>query len=434
MKVVGIIAEYNPFHKGHAYHLKKTRQQTQADYVIIAMSGNFVQRGAPALLDKYSRTQMALCCGADLVLELPVLFASSSAEYFAKGGVSLLRQTGVVTHLGFGMECNTLPLLQDIAETLLHEPTPYKNILNQNLRNGFSYPMARSNALETYFTEYTEPCQVSSSSIDPTRSSLQETLSSPNNILAIEYLKALTYYKSAIVPSPILRQGSGYHDISRDRSFCSAAAIRAFIKEYVWGRAYDNSTFQPLADKMPEEAFSILSHYPHPFLFEDDFSTPIHYKLLMESVQTLASYADSSPSLVSRMKKMAPYFVSWSSFCELLKTKNVTYTRLSRLLLHMLLNIRQDSLRTFPEPCYLRVLGFRKSSAPLLSAIKSQGSLPLLVNLARDSKGMPPAALQLLSYDLDASSLYQMTQNTKSHPPARPLSIVSDYRHPVLCL
>lgn len=131
---------------------------------------------------------------------------------------------------------------------------------------------------------------------------------------------------------------------------------------------------------------------------------------------------------------MAPYFVSWSSFCELLKTKNVTYTRLSRLLLHMLLNIRQDSLRTFAEPCYLRVLGFRKSAAPLLSAIKSQGSLPLLINLARDSKGMPPAALQLLSYDLDASYLYQMAQNTKSHPPARPLPIVSDYRHPVLCL
>ncbi len=424
MKAIGIIAEYNPFHNGHAYQIEKNKQETGADYVVIAMSGNFVQRGAPALLDKYSRAQMALSCGADLVLELPVLFAVSSAEHFAKGGVSLLHHTGVVTHLGFGMEHHYLPTLQNVADVLLRQPEAYQAELRKQLKNGLSYPHARSRALEAYFI-----FQKPGFRKESPQQHLQEILASPNNILAIEYLKALSYYKSAMIPCPVLRQGNGYHNTALDHDFCSASAIRAFLKE-----RRSACPLEPLANTMPKAAYTLLGRYPHPFLFEDDFSTLIHYKLLTDPVQRIASYADSSLPLANRIKKMAPYFVSWSGFCQLLKTKNVTYTRLSRLLLHMLLQICQEDFCALSKPSYLRVLGFRKSAAPLLSAIKKQGSLPLLTNLSKDSKRLPATAQKLLSYDLDASNLYHLIQHSKEAPCARSLPIKNEYQQPILCL
>ena len=275
MNVIGIIAEYNPFHKGHAYQIEKIKREVQADYAIIAMSGDFVQRGAPALVDKYCRAQMALSSGADLVLELPVLFASSSAEYFAKGGVSLLCHTGVVTHLGFGTENGQLSVFQKIAGVLLKEPELYADMLNVHLKNGFSFPNARAKALQAYFA----------STGDVSFPPVWETLSLPNNILAIEYLKALAQLGSSIIPYPIKRQGNGYHDISREGSFCSAAAIRAFAKGCRPQHGYpslegglppseEKHAFLPLADAMPQAAFEALCSYPRPFLFEDSFSTP----------------------------------------------------------------------------------------------------------------------------------------------------------------
>ncbi len=435
MNVIGIIAEYNPFHKGHAYQIEKIKREVQADYAIIAMSGDFVQRGAPALVDKYCRAQMALSSGADLVLELPVLFASSSAEYFAKGGVSLLCHTGVVTHLGFGTENGQLSVFQKIAGVLLKEPELYANMLNVHLKNGFSFPNARAKALQAYFA----------STGDVSFPPVWETLSLPNNILAIEYLKALAQLGSSIIPYPIKRQGNGYHDISREGSFCSAAAIRAFAKGCRPQHGYpslegglppseEKHAFLPLADAMPQAAFEALCSYPRPFLFEDSFSTLLQYKLLTEPPKLLSAYADSSPALANRIKKMAPFFVSWSNFCKILKTKNVTYTHLSRLLLHILLNIYQEDYPAFPEPLYLRALGFRKDAAPLLSAIKSHGTLPLLVNLPKDSRDLDAAAQKLLSYDINASNLYNLAQSSLMPKDARCLPLKNDYRQPILCL
>ena len=417
MKVIGIIAEYNPFHKGHAYQIETLKKEIKADYVIIAMSGNFMQRGTPALMDKYSRTRMALSCGADLVLEIPVLYATASAEYFAKGGVSLLNGTGVVTHLGFGVEHDTSGILQEIASILLRQPENFQKTLKQELKRGSSFPNARFLALKTCF----EGKKISSEQ-------LEDILSSPNNILAIEYLKALSYYDSKIVPIPLLRKGHGYHDTSIENGFCSASAIRNILKQEALNLNMI-TTANHLHDTMPEPAYEILKNYSHPFLYKNDFSTLLHYKLLMESSDMLSVFADSSPDLAARIKKELSAFISWGSFCEHLKTKNITYTRLSRLFLHIILDIHQEMYENFQDVSYLRVLGFRKTSTPLLSAIKSQSSFPLITSPADATKILSDNGSRLIGLDLRASDLYRLGLVSKGDN-----TLKNDYCQPTIRL
>ncbi len=424
MKVIGIIAEYNPFHKGHAYQIETMKKKLQADYLIIAMSGNFVQRGAPALLDKFTRTKMALSAGADLVLELPVLYATASAEYFAKGGVSLLHNTGIVTHLGFGIENNMIDLLQEIADTLLTPPEAFQNKLKQELKNGNSFPVARSIALKSYFSIY--------KSVNIHQ--LEKILASPNNILAIEYLKALAYYNSKLIPFPLLRRGKGYHDTSIEKDFCSASAIRSFLqkKETTIRNLVpvtSSISFIPLELAMPEIAFDIFKNYSHPLLFEDDFSPLLHYKFLMETLDTLSAYADSSLALARRIKHELSAFTCWSKFCAHLKCKNITYTHLSRLFLHILLEICQEDYQNFLAPSYLRVLGFRKSSASLLTALKKNSNLPIVTSPANAMHVLPIPAQHLLSYDLTSTNLYQIGLTAKGDT-----SLKNDYQQPILRL
>lgn len=445
MNVLGIIAEYNPFHKGHAYQIETLKKETGAAYAIIAMGGNFMQRGAPALLEKYTRARMALSCGADLVLELPALYATASAESFAYGGVALLEGTGVVTHLGFGTESANFPLLQEIADMLACQPLPFRQALKQELKQGLSFPAARTLAIEACLGK---------------EETLKDILSSPNNILAVEYLKALSHCHSSILPSPLLRRGQRYHDVSLGQEFSSASAIRASIQTlasrptsaapanspasaacasipktgsgcfaaiHTGSSGLDSCKAPEYA--MPAPAFGILKEYPHPFLWEDDFSTLLHYKLLTESQEQLSHYADSSEDLARRMKKEAGAFLSWNGFCQHLKSKNITYARLSRVFLHIILNITKEDCQPLPAPSYLRVLGFQKQAAPLLAAIKAHGSLPLLLSPAAAPKLLPAPAQRLLSHDLAASSLYRIGLAAKGDN-----SLKNDYQHPMICL
>lgn len=421
MNVLGIIAEYNPFHQGHAYQIQTLKEKTQADYVIAAMSGNFVQRGAPAMLDKYSRTRMALSCGVDLVLELPVLYACASAEYFARGGVFLLEGTGVVTHLGFGTETEQFDFLQETSNILNRQPEDFRRILQQELKKGLSFPAARTLALKACFTNKDHSFSAESERI----------LASPNNILAIEYLKALTHYHSQILPCPLLRQGAGYHDIALTQNICSASAIRTHIKAHAGHWAASSPVcFDSLpADTIPEPAFLVLKNYPRPFLFEDDFSMLLHYKLLTESEYQLSRYADVSSDLARRLKKEIGAFLLWSSFCEHLKTKNITYSHLSRVFLHILLEIRKEDYQLFSEPSYLRVLGFRREAAPLLTAIQRKGRLPLVTSLVRSEHTLSDSARRLLSWDLNSSNLYRVGITAQGDN-----SLKNDYRQPIVCL
>ncbi|WP_455718849.1 tRNA(Met) cytidine acetate ligase, partial [Anaerosporobacter sp.] len=215
MQVVGLITEYNPFHNGHAYHIQKAKEITNADYVIVIMSGNYVQRGTPAIIDKYSRTLMALNNGADIVIELPVIYATASAETFAAGAIRILHDLGIVNSICFGSECGDLTLLSSIAKALCIESEEFRDTLLKYLRQGLSYPMARKHALlnTIELSNYTNQ-------------QIEQVIESSNNILGVEYLKALYRLSSNIVPYTILREGSGYNDLTLDTTFSSASALR----------------------------------------------------------------------------------------------------------------------------------------------------------------------------------------------------------------
>ncbi len=388
MKVNGIIAEFNPFHNGHKYLLEEALRQTGADMTIVAMSGNFVQRGAPALLDKHARTEMALKCGADLVLEIPTVYAVSSADGFATGGVSLLHRLGVVTHLCFGSECGEVDILKNIARILLSEPEEFADALRSNLRQGFSYPIARTQALLQY---------------DPSLSSSRNVLSSPNNILGIEYLKAIERLSSSLTPVTIRRMGDGYHDRLPGEARCSALTIRHALY------AGCDSSF--LHAHMPADAADLLTeHLSHtPVKRRNDVSSSLYYKLVSEKDSGFDKYLDVSPDLSARICNKLNEFQSFDSFCDLLKTKELTYTRISRCLLHILLNITKEDVslyRSMDYVPYARVLGFRRKSSQLLGDIKERSAIPLVTKLADAEKILTPDTYSMLKQDLMASQLY----------------------------
>ena len=214
MNVLGIVSEYNPLHSGHVYHIAASREKTGATHAVCVMSGNFVQRGEPAIVDKWARAKMALNSGIDLVIELPVVFACASAEIFARGAVRILNQTGIINYLCFGSEQGELETLKRIASVLAEEPSEFRTSLKKYLKQGLSFPAAREKALTGYLRD------VPGGIMDKS-----------NNILAIEYLKALITTGSGMEPVTIRRKGSGYQDSIITETFSSATAIRNFLKE-----------------------------------------------------------------------------------------------------------------------------------------------------------------------------------------------------------
>lgn len=401
MNVNGIIAEYNPFHNGHLYQLNHSLKQTNADYTIIAMSGNFMQRGAPAIIDKHKRARMALKNGADLVLELPICYAASSAEFFATGAVTLFDKLGITTNLCFGSECGDITILKEIAEILLTEPEEYTEVLRLFLRQGLSYPTARTQALLHY---------------SPKLSEFKQELSNPNNILGIEYIKALLRRNSSITPVTTMRVGSDYHDKNLETSKSSALAIREAL--------FSGKELSFLSAQMPESSYKILEEAlkETPPLSTNDFSSILHYKLLMEAESGFTKYLDVTSDLSDRIRKTLYKYTSYQSFCELLKSKDMTYTRISRCLLHILLDIKKSDLDTYREMDYIpyaRVLGFKKSATPLLSAIKKNASIPLVTKLADATNILSPDAYQMLQQELKQNSIYESVRAMKSGTPMR---------------
>lgn len=386
MKVVGLIAEYNPFHNGHLYHIQKARELTGAEYVIVIMSGDFVQRGAPAVYDKCTRSMMALKSGADLVLEMPSVFATSSAEDFAACGVALLDQLGIVDFLCFGSECGEVGPLLKIAGVLSEEQEDYQELLKDYVRSGLTYPDARAKALTSWL------------SLDPLESSL---LFSPNNILGIEYIKALLRRKSGIIPITVKRTGHGYHDLSLSGEFASATAIRKLLA------SPDGLT--SIASQVPEQVLeAILQGMP---VFPDDLTSLLNYTLLTLSRdgRDLTEYLDISEELEGRIKSLLLQYKTFTERTEDLKTRQYTYSRISRCLLHLLLGIRQDDAARYREngySGYARVLGFKKESAVLMTGIKKHGSIPLITKPSAAGPLVSHGFLPMLNQDLYASHVY----------------------------
>lgn len=380
MKVTGVIAEYNPFHNGHQYQFDQIRKNG-SDFIIVVMSGDYVQRGTPAIFSKYLRTRTALLCGADLVLELPVQVSCASAEFFASGAVSILDRLGVVDELCFGAEKDDALLFLKTAQILNEEPLEYKTALKEALKTGLSFPAARVSALLHFLPES------------------EEFLSSPNNILGMEYCRSLLKRNSSITPAPLLRVGASYHEKDcTNGSFPSASALREKIYS-------SNFNSEDLRSFVPEAAYSLYREalQNQAYLHISSFDQILPYALWNETTQSLQQYADVSAELASRIVKSLPEYRNTEKFIQLLKTKELTYTRISRALLHIVLKITE----TPHELSYARVLGFRKSSEQLLSEIKKRGDLPLLSKAANAGKMLDANSLKIFDKNTLASNLYE---------------------------
>ncbi|HJB08033.1 MAG TPA: nucleotidyltransferase family protein [Candidatus Enterocloster faecavium] len=402
MRVVGIIAEYNPFHKGHQYHIARAKEVTGADYCIVVLSGNFVQRGEPAIYEKFLRTEAALRCGADLVLELSSPFASGSAEDFASGASALLSALGTVDYLCFGSEQGDETRLMNIARMLVQEPEGFRPLLLTGLKNGLTWPQARISALTGLGCLTQEEAKL---------------LSQPNHILGIEYCKALLRQNSSIRPVTILRRGKGYHDQEIDSfpqgEMASATGLRARMKcppECV------SSLSHPLEGQVPPEALPLYqSQQP---VFPEDFSAVLNYALLscLQDERSFSCYEGITADLSQRMERVLLDWTDWEGRIRQLKTRQMTYTRISRCLCHLLLKITAADMEAYRDGGYAfygRILGFKRQAAPLLKAVQKNSSIPLITRTAGCEKLLSGPALSILRTDFYASHLWHSVYCSK---------------------
>lgn len=410
MHVTGLITEYNPFHNGHLFHLKKARETTGADYTAVVMSGSFVQRGAPAVFDKYSRTRAALLSGADLVFEMPAPFSTASAREFASYAVALFTALGAVDSICFGSECGEIEPILRAARLLNEESESFKKRLQDFLKEGKTFPEARSAALAEEGAEEAK------------------LLSSPNNILGVEYCQAVLRQRSPLSCFTIKREGNGYHDPSLNGALGSALAVRQALQS--------GTDVQALRFLLPDPSFdSICRSIP---VFLDDFSGLLNYRLLTE--QEPERYAEIRPELAARIKKLAPGFASFDQRIKELKSRQLTYTGVSRGLIHLILGIEQRQMDLFKEAGfapYARILGFRKSAAPLLRRIKENSSIPVISKLAGAEKRLDPAGAAMLACEIQSSHLYQNVRCEKAASgafPGRTAVFQNEYTQPVLIL
>ena len=411
MKITGIIAEYNPFHNGHQYHIEKTKELTGADYVVVVMSGSFTQRGIPAFTDKYTRTQMALSCGADLVLELPLYYATGSAEYFAIGAVSLLDKLGIIDSICFGSECGNITLLTEIAQILVQEPAHYQELLQAALKDGQSYPVARNSAFVQYISDTSPEKAVM----------YKEVLRSPNNILGIEYCKALLKRNSSMTPYTIKREGGAYNDTALTAINSSALAIRTALS--------CTDDFVQVQNQMPASAYMLLQNaYKQKVpVTPEDISLLLHYRLLLHETEGYTKFMDVSEELSHRIMKNLRYYKDFTSFCELLKTKEITYSRISRALLHVLLSVTKENMNCYKANDYImyaRMLGFRKNATALFALLKQTTvankqvsekalAIPLISKLADAKEYLSDTALSMLAEDIRATHIYNAVVQNK---------------------
>lgn len=403
-RVLGIIAEYNPFHNGHLYHLEECKRRSGCDYVAVVLSGDFVQRGTPAFLDKYSRARFALLAGADVVFELPVCFATGSAEFFAKGAVALLHSLGIVDCLGFGCESDSLPGLKALADFLNAEPEEYRALLQDALRSGMNFPTAVQKAAASCISE-----------------DAVKLLASPNNILAVEYLKALRSFSSPIQPIPLRRVGRGYHDTTCEGDFASATAIRRlFLGD-------PTPATDPLSGQVPAFVYQKLRTPGFRPVPEDSFSDLLYYKLQGLPKAALTGYQDVSPELADRICASLRIPFSFSAFTGILSSKSFTASRVRRALLHILLSVTTEEMAqaaALSFAPYARLLGLRRSSAHILRRAADAGHIPIVTKPADARRKLHRAALPFLEQDIAAAALYN--QVAYSHCGLR---IADDYTH-----
>lgn len=399
MNIAGIAAEFNPLHTGHEYLIRQLRQECGAEFCVVVMSGDYVQRGEPAFFSKFLRTKAALLAGADLVLELPVSISTGSAEYFAEGAVSLLHHLGCVSHLGFGSERGDIGPFRSAGKFLSNEPEAYRHLLQQYLKAGMNFPEARYRALSHYLNESDE------STAPDDISDILSLLNSPNNILGTEYCKALYKLGSSIVPVTLKRLGADYHEtISHNAQYASASGLR---KAFLTGKEETS-----LQKYVPESCRGLYREALRQkrYLTFDDLFLPLYYTLEYTDVQTLSRYQDVTPEFSERLLGIFRQCCSVTQLQAALKTKNLTSSRVNRCLLHILLRLTEDAVAAEREQgfaLYARILGFRRQAGPLLSEIKNRSSIPLVSKLADARRTLSAPAFAQLERTIKASGLYR---------------------------
>lgn len=415
--IVGIVVEYNPFHNGHLYHIQKTRELVPGAYILGVMSGSWTQRGEPAIMNKWSRTASALESGADIIIELPVVFSLQSAEGFAMGAVQCLAATGIVDYLCFGSEVGEIRPLQELASLVEAEPPQFKKVLQQALKRGVSYPAALQQAVEAYSAIQQD------ANLTP---DLIKNIFKPNNILAVEYLKALQKIKAPIAPLTIRRRGTGYHEEDIKGSLAGATAVRKAIVQ---------QDLKTLKKVLPPSSFRSLMEETKagrsPVLIEN-FEELFIALLRRSEPADLARIPNVVEGMEFRLKKAAASG-SFTFLLEALKTKRYTRTRLQRILTSLILGLTKEQIHFYKQagPCYLRILGFSNRGRSILYKMKQKSSLPLVTRPAPFLKNSSTStdAVELLKYDLLATDLY-----TLGYPSATQRKAGEDFKRSVVLL
>lgn len=404
-KILAIIAEYNPFHNGHLHHLEVSKQLTKSAFTVAVMSGNFVQRGNTSLVDKWVKTEMALKNGIDLVIELPTVYAISSAENFADGAIKILNSLGVVDYVSFGSEIGEINSLNEVANILYKEPKEFSNLISAQLKSGISYPKAREIALTQYFG---------------TSKKYSEILNNPNNILGVEYLKSIKKHRSHIKPITIKRDYSDYNSTKEKNGIASATAIRTMIQ--------NNKNVHYV---VPYETYELLDEcigsgkvIPDLKVFEKE----IIYILRKMNLSEIALLPDVSEGLENKIKIAANNFNTLEELISNIKSKRYTQSRIQRILLYALLNITQKDMNSSKRVTpYIRVLGFNKHGKRIISAIAAANPrLTIIVSVKKFMENsINPSLRNMISKDIFASNVY--TLGFKENPLAN-----LDYTHKVV--
>lgn len=389
MEVIGIIAEYNPFHNGHLYHLEASKKASKTDYTVCVMSGNFVQRGETSLIDKWTKTKMALSNGIDLVIELPNIYAISSAENFAYGAVKILESLGIVDTLSFGSECGDIKALSKIADLLYLEPEDYKKLLTMELQKGLSFPNARENAISNYFNN----------------PGISDLVSKSNNILGIEYLKALKKLNSNINPMTIIRKSVDYNEKNINGNFASATGIREIIK---------NNGVEAIKRVVPLNVYNLLEKSE--FIYDiNSFEKEIVYALRKMSITEIKNLPDVSEGLENSIKTAVNNSNNLQEIIDKIKSKRYTQTRIQRIMLYALLGISKEDLKnSINMNPYIRILGMNSDGKKLLSKISSNINVITSVKKFLDESTVSTKLKNMLEKDILSSNIYTLAYSNNS--------------------
>jgi len=384
MKATGIVVEYNPFHNGHKYHLQKTKELNPNNIIIAVMSGDFVQRGEPSIIDRWTKTKMALANGVDLVIELPVFYSSQSAEIFAKGAVGILEELKCESMV-FGSESGKIDELKRIST--LQESEEFKIKLKERLKSGDSYPTAHSSTM---------------------REILGESELNSNDILGLEYIKAIRYWKSSIIPMTLKREKVGYHDTNIVGDFASATKIREHLKKN-----------EEISSIVTQESFNTLKEYSN-FTYMENFYPFIRYELIKNS-NNLSDIQDMEIGFENRLLENAIKSINYDEFFKSISNRRYTTGRVQRVLTHTLLalttNITEEVKKSIP---YVRVLGFNSKGREYLSYLKKFDNSKIITSYKKMNENFSPEVCSLIEFNERSSQIYRLINN------------YNDYKSPII--